>query len=195
MLHGTKGNSPFRLARGSDGFDLDGRADCLYSRAVYFAARSCYSHAYAHRTADVDAERPDASGPFHHLIVALVLRGAMKREPAPWPEAERAQPGAARRRLGDEYDSVEGGPHRPRHVGPGADDSLMCAVYKSSQAMAEYVVTYAVRARKARVRRLPHARYGRAVPTQGAMQGDAAAPRRMHPCMCAPPAGRLLSSA
>jgi len=147
MLHGTKGNSPFRLAGSADGFDLDGDPGGFYSRAVYFAARSCYSHAYAHRTADAAGERPDASGPYRHLIVAQVLRGAAKTEPVPWPEAERAQPGAARRRLGDEYDSVEGGPHRPQRAGPGADGSLVCAVYKSSQAMAEYVVTYKVRRR------------------------------------------------
>ena len=149
MLHGTRGNSPLRLARSADGFDLDGNPANFYSRAVYFAARSCYSDAaYAHLTADVEGERPDPCGPYRHLIVALVLRGAAKKEPAPWPEEERALPGAARRRLGDDYDSVEGGPHRPLRAGAGADDSVVCAVYKSSQAMAEYVVTYKVRARR-----------------------------------------------
>ena len=149
MLHGTRGNSPLRLARSADGFDLDGNPANFYSRAVYFAARSCYSDAaYAHLTADVEGERPDPRGPYRHLIVALVLRGAAKKEPAPLPEEERALPGAARRRLGDDYDSVEGGPYQPLRARAGADDSVVCAVYKSSQAMAEYVVTYKVRARR-----------------------------------------------
>jgi hypothetical protein len=144
MLHGTRTHSPARLAHSPDGFDLDGNPDCFYARAIYFAQRSCYSHAYAHRTADAEGEHPDPSGPYHHLIVALVLRGAAKREPAAWPKKERGQAGAARRLLGDEYDSVEGGPHRPSKEGPGKDSSLICAVYKSSQAIAEYVVTYKV---------------------------------------------------
>ena len=145
LLHGARGHSPLRLARSADGLDPDGSPDTLYAGAVHFAARSCYSDAaYAHRTADVEGERPDPSGPYRHLIVARVLRGAAKREPAPWPREEAAQPGAARRKLGDAYDSVEGGPHRPLRAGPGADASVVWAVYRSSQAMAEYVVTYKV---------------------------------------------------
>jgi hypothetical protein len=44
--------------------------------------------------------------------------------------------------LPSEYDSVRGGPHKPRHSGPGKDDSEMVAVYKSSQTMPEFVITY-----------------------------------------------------
>jgi hypothetical protein len=145
MLHGTRTHNPVRLAHSPDGFDLDGNPDCFYARGIYFAARSCYSHAYAHRTADAEGERPDPSGPYHHLIVALVLRGAAKKEPTAWPKKDRGQAGAARRLLGDEYDSVEGGPLRPFKEGPGEGGSLICAVYKSLQAIAEFVVTYKVR--------------------------------------------------
>jgi hypothetical protein len=63
MLHGTRTHSPARLAHSPDGFDLDGNPDCSYARAIYFAQRSCYSHAYAHRTADAEGERPDPRWP------------------------------------------------------------------------------------------------------------------------------------
>ncbi len=87
---------------------------------------------------------PAANGPFFHLLIASVLRGNIKVQPEPWSKDERERPGAGRLALGDDFDSVEGGPHRPFHAGPGEDDSLVCVVYKSSQAMAEFVVTYKV---------------------------------------------------
>ena len=123
---------------------MDGRADCFYSRGVYFAHRSRYSHRYAFRSSDLEGTVPAADGPFFHLLVAPVLRGAIKEQPAPWREEERLRPGAGRIALGEDFDSVEGGPHRPSSAGAGEDDSLVCVVYKSSQAMAEFVVTYKV---------------------------------------------------
>ncbi len=108
---------------------MDGRADCFYSRGVYFAHRSRYSHRYAFRSSDLEGAVPSADGP---------------KQPAPWRKEERLRSGAGRIALGDAFDSVEGGPHRPSRAGAGEDDSLVCVVYKSSQAMAEFVVTYKV---------------------------------------------------
>jgi hypothetical protein len=124
---------------------MDGRADSFYSRGIYFAHRSRYSHHYAFRSSDLEGTIPAADGPYFHLLVTHVLRGAIKKEPNPWRKEERQRPGAGRLALGEDFDSVEGGPHRPKHAGPGRDDSLVCVVYKSSQAMAEFVVTYKVR--------------------------------------------------
>jgi hypothetical protein len=45
-------------------------------------------------------------------------------------------------KLGQEFDSVEGGPHQPLHAGPGTDDSIMYVVYHPSQCLPEYIVTY-----------------------------------------------------
>jgi hypothetical protein len=132
------------MAKSSRGFDMDGRAECFYSRGVYFAHRSRYSHHYAFRSIDLAGAIPAADGPFYHLLIVGVLRGVIKKQPKPWSEEEKQRPGAWRLKLGDDFDSVEGGPHMPRHAGPGEDDSLVCVVYKSSQAMAEFVVTYKV---------------------------------------------------
>jgi hypothetical protein len=145
LIHGTKNTNPLEVVKSSHGFDMDGRAECFYSRGVYFALRSRYSHHYAYRSSDLEGTLPAADGPFYHLLLVSVLRGAMKKQPDPWSKEERQRPGAGRLALGDEFDSVEGGPHRPSHAGPGEDDSLVCVVYKSSQAMAEFVVTYKVR--------------------------------------------------
>ena len=87
---------------------------------------------------------PAADGSFFHLLVVSVLRGSLMKQADPWSQEEKQRPRAARLKLGDDFDSVEGGPHSPKHAGQGEDDSLMCVVYKSSQAMAEFVVTYKV---------------------------------------------------
>jgi hypothetical protein len=44
--------------------------------------------------------------------------------------------------LPSEYDSVRYGPHRPSRAGAGEDDSEMRVVYKSSQTMPEFLITY-----------------------------------------------------
>ena len=82
---------------------------------------------------------PCVDGEYCHLIVARVLCGKSMRAPEPWSEQDRIKPGAARAMLGDEYDSVEGGPHRPARAGAGENDSVIYVVYKSSQALAEFV--------------------------------------------------------
>ena len=144
FFHGTRSTNPFELAKSSLGFDMDGRLECFYSRGIYFAHRSRYSHNYAFRSIDLEGTVPAVDGPYFHLLVASVLRGGIKQRPKEWPKYERQKPGAGRLALGDDFDSVEGGPHRPFLAGPGEDDSPMCVVYRSSQAMAEFVVTYKV---------------------------------------------------
>ena len=79
-----------------------------------------------------------------HLIATNVLCGKSLRAPELWSEQSRIKPGTVRAILGDEYDSVERGPHRPARAGAGENDSVIYVVYKSSQALAEFVVTYKV---------------------------------------------------
>jgi hypothetical protein len=45
-------------------------------------------------------------------------------------------------KLGQEFDSVEGGPHRPLQAGPGTDDSIIYVVYEPSLCLPEFIVTY-----------------------------------------------------
>ena len=143
-MHGTRKTNPIEVAKARKGFITDGRPECFYSRGVYFAHTARYSHHFAYRSKDLEGAVPAEDGPFHHLIIASVLRGAIKRQRDPWSMAERSKPGAGRLALGDGFDSLEGGPHRPSCSGPGKDDSLMCVVYESSQALAEFIVTYTV---------------------------------------------------
>ena len=97
-----------------------------------------------YRSSDPEGLYPDKDGPYYHLIVANVLCGKSKKAPEPWRRQDRIKPGVARTMLGEEYDSVEVGPHRPAEAGAGENDSAVCVVYKSSQALAEFVVTYKV---------------------------------------------------
>ena len=51
--------------------------------------------------------------------------------------------GSVQERLSEDYDSVEGGPHRPMLSGRGgADDSLIYVVYHPSQCLPKFIVTY-----------------------------------------------------
>jgi hypothetical protein len=81
---------------------------------------------------DERGEHPSSQGPFVHLIVARVLRGAIAAYPESWPRKATAAPRIARQALGDAYDSVEGGPHYPT-ASICYDESKMCVVYRSAQ--------------------------------------------------------------
>jgi len=133
-----------KLAKSSTGFDMDGRLDCFYSRGIYFAHKSRYSHHYAFSFHGPGGHTPRCGRTLYPSPRHVCAARRHKKQPKEWPKYERQKPGAGRLALGDDYDSVEGGPHRPLLAGPGEDDSLICVVYKSSQAMAEFVVTYKV---------------------------------------------------
>ena len=130
LFHGSRKNNPFLIASSEVGFNL-GKSDSLYYKGIYFALRSRYSHAYAYRSSDLEGKQPCKSGLYFHLIVALVVRGAIKYESDAWQSNDKSLPAdAGQRALGDQYDSVEGGPHRPHRRGPGDNDSLVSVVYR-----------------------------------------------------------------
>ena len=130
IFHGIRINNPFLIASSEVGFNL-GKSDSLYYKGIYFALRSRYSHAYAYRSSDLEGKQPCKSGLYFHLIVALVVRGAIKYESDAWQSNDKSLPAdAGQRALGDQYDSVEGGPHRPHRRGPGDNDSLVSVVYR-----------------------------------------------------------------
>ena len=133
------------MVRCKDGFTAHGNPDAFYSGGSYFARKASYSHHYAYRSDDVAGAAANPQGPFHHLILAQVLCGRSKREQEPWPQEQRRRPGYWKAVLGDQFDSVLGGPHLPRPGAPAADRSEMYVVYTSSQTLPEYVVSYQVR--------------------------------------------------
>jgi len=50
--------------------------------------------------------------------------------------------GSAHAKLGQEFDSVEGGPHQPLRAGPGTDDSIIYVVDHPNQCLPEFILTY-----------------------------------------------------
>ncbi len=88
----------------------------------------------------MEGERQDDKGKYFHLLLVNVLRG----EPLKTSEVWRGQgiQSVVEGKLGRQYDSVEGGPHRPTQAGPGEDDSVIYVVYHASQVLPEFIVTY-----------------------------------------------------
>ena len=117
----------------------------FYQQGAYFAEQASYSHheKYVYRSTDEAGEHQCDTGKFHHLLLVNVLRG----KPLKTAEVWRGEGfGSVQSKLGQEHDSVEGGPHRPMFAGRGPDDSLMYVVYQSSQCLPEFIVTYRERA-------------------------------------------------
>ena len=113
----------------------------FYLQGSYTAQHASYSHheRYVYRSADEEGKRPDKNGAYHHLLLVKVLRGNPLKTKEVWKDKDFSH---RRRQLGEDYDSVEGGPHRPLHSGPGADDSIIYVVYHPSQCLPEFIVTY-----------------------------------------------------
>ena len=81
----------------------------------------------------------DKKGIYYHLLLVKVLRGTPLRTTEVWKGKDFSY---RRSQLGSDYDSVEGGPHRPLQSGPSADDSIIYVVYHPSQCLPEFIVTY-----------------------------------------------------
>ncbi len=75
-----------------------------------------------------------------HMLVCRVLCGQIRQM------GQQIKRNMTRLDLpSEDYDSVEGGPHRPTQAGAGTEDSLMYVVYQSVQVYPEFVVTYRLR--------------------------------------------------
>jgi len=113
----------------------------FYLQGSYTAQHASYSHheRYVYRSADEEGKRPDKNGAYHHLLLVKVLRGNPLKTKEVWKDKDFSH---RRRQLGEDYDSVEGGPHRPLTSGPGADDSIIYVVYDASKCLPEFIVTY-----------------------------------------------------
>jgi hypothetical protein len=108
-----------------------GREDSFYGQACYFAVNARYSHHYSH------VVRPSAGECHRQLLFVKVLCGVSKKYTQGAIDRDMN-----RSALQNEYDSVLGGPHRPALSGAGEDDSEIVVVYKSSQTMPEFLITY-----------------------------------------------------
>ena len=143
--HGTGKTRPDKIAS-EKGFFMQYSSNMgFYGQGAYFAEQASYSHheKYVYRSSDEAGEHQCDTGTYHHLLLVNVLRG----KPLKTAEVWRGEGfGSVQSKLGQEHDSVEGGPHRPMFAGRGPDDSLMYVVYQSSQCLPEFIVTYRERA-------------------------------------------------
>ena len=110
-----------------------GRSNSLYGQGSYFAVKARYSHHYAHRLRSADGRH------WHRQLLLVNVLCGVRKEYA----GSAIDKSFGRVKLvACGCDSVRGGPHQPTRAGPGDDDSKMCVVYKSSQTMPEFVLTY-----------------------------------------------------
>lgn len=142
--HGTGTHSPLSIATTGCMVQCASR-DAFYLQGFYTAEQASYSHhsRFVYRSKDLDGQVYDCTGVYHHLLLVRVLRGVPLIDANIWrggSHLDFAQVYGAM--LGSEYDSVEGGPHRPTAVGPGQDDSIIYVTYHPSQVLPEFVVTY-----------------------------------------------------
>jgi hypothetical protein len=140
--HGSGKTNPCKIANG-DGFMMQYGGQGFYQQGFYFAHQASYSHheRYVYRSSDIDGQHPCAYGKYHHLLLVKVLRGKPYKTCNVWNHQGHTF-GYAQRMLGGNFDSVEGGPHRPLCAGRGEDDSLVYVVYHPSQCLPEFIVTY-----------------------------------------------------
>ena len=94
---------------------------------------------YVCRSSDAEGANADKNGAYYHLLLVKVLRGNPLKTTEVWKGKDFSY---RRSQLGQDYDSVEGGPHQPLRAGPGADDSIIYVVYHASQCLPEFIVTY-----------------------------------------------------
>ena len=94
---------------------------------------------YVCRSSDAEGANADKNGAYYHLLLVKVLRGNPLKTTEVWKGKDFSY---SQSQLGQDYDSVEGGPHRPLRAGPGADDSIIYVVYHASQCLPEFIVTY-----------------------------------------------------
>jgi hypothetical protein len=139
--HGSGKTCPDDIASGKDFLVQYGNSEGFYHLGTYSAEQASYSHhqRYVYRSNDVEGKQASGTGKYFHLLLVNVLRGNPLKTSDVWKGQGF---GSVPEKLGEEFDSVEGGPHQPLQTGPGTDDSIIYVVYHPSQCLPEFIVTY-----------------------------------------------------
>ncbi len=105
------------------------------------AEQASYSHheRYVYRSSDIEGKQQNDTGKYFHLLLVNVLRGNSLKTSEVWMGRDF---GYVHGKLGQNLDSVEGGPHQPSQAGQGTDDSIIYVVYHPSQSLLEFIITY-----------------------------------------------------
>eukprot|EP00729_Bicosta_minor_P008334 gene8334-25276_t len=133
MWHGTSKLQPSVALRHEVGLDPRFSSAGFYGRGLYLAKKAQYSDAsYVHCPDHPDTRRRQ-----------LVLVRAAVGTPVDFEDRiDRTLTKPPEEAPGKLFDSVKGGPHRPKKSGAGANDSVMVVLYDLAQAYPEYIVTY-----------------------------------------------------
>jgi hypothetical protein len=139
--HGSGKTCPDDIASGAGIMMQYGNSQGFYQQGSYSAEEASYSHheRYVYRSNDVEGRQASGTGKYFHLLLVNVLRGNPLKTSDVWKGQGF---GPVQEKLGQEFDSVEGGPHQPSKAGPGTDDSIIYVVYHASQCLPEFIVTY-----------------------------------------------------
>jgi len=89
----------------------------FYGQGNYSAHQASYSHheRYVCRLSDAEGHHHDAGGHYFHLMLVNVLHGNPLKTTKVWMPSNGTgfRFGAVQDKLGQQFDSVKGGPHRP----------------------------------------------------------------------------------
>ena len=139
--HGSGKTFPDDIASDADIMTQYDNSQDFYQQGNSLAEETRYRHhqRYVYRSNDVEGSQPSGSGKYFHLLLVNVLRGNPLKTSDVWKGQGF---GSVQEKLGEEFDSVEGGPHQPLQAGPGTDNSIIYVVYHASQCLPEFIVTY-----------------------------------------------------
>jgi len=149
--HGSGKTRPDAIATGKGFMMQYNNPKAFYQQGTYSAYQSSYSHHknYVYRSSDIDGLYHDAAGKYFHLMLVNVLRGTPLKTKEVWCTPKKGTDfDTVQGKLGQVYDSVEGGPHQPTVSGPYTgrelvtDESIIYVVYSGTQCLPEFIVTY-----------------------------------------------------
>jgi len=149
--HGSGRTRPDVIATGKGFMMQYNNPKAFYQQGTYSAYQSSYSHHknYVYRSSDIEGLRYDAAGKYFHLMLVNVLRGTPLKTTEVWCTTQKGTDfNTVQGKLGQDYDSVEGGPHQPTVSGPYTgrelvtDESIIYVVYSEAQCLPEFIITY-----------------------------------------------------
>jgi len=144
LWHGTRGSMPATTLQHEVGLDPRFSSQGFYGHGLYLAEKARYANAgYVHCP-----NHPDTTTRQILLVRAAV---GLPHDFGTHVDRDKGNEKGTRHLKkppeespGKLYDSVKGGPHRPRKTGPGENDSCMVVLYDLAQAYPEYILTYTV---------------------------------------------------
>jgi len=136
LFHGTGKHDPYILAGSGEGFMPEYiRENRFYGKGFYFAAQPQYAMMgrYPHKTRSLAGDCD-----WYQVLISSVICGNIRQF------GEDIDPSLDRMTLpASDYDSVEGGPHRPscQGRGDGHGASMIHVVYAGAQIYPEFILT------------------------------------------------------